>query len=85
MVIPKGCPRCHGDLAYVSDIGDSYYSCVQCGFVQYQDAPSQDAAAPRVLHVVIAEQPRAAAASRDEVHRRRLRRRLAERYVESVA
>lgn len=82
MVIPKGCPRCHGDLAYVSDIGDTYYSCVQCGFMQYQ-AVEHNAPAARAIHAVIAEQPRAVAASRDEVHRRRLRRRLAERYSAS--
>ncbi|MGE3857485.1 MAG: hypothetical protein AB7G21_11085 [Dehalococcoidia bacterium] len=81
MVIPKGCPRCHGDLAYVDDVGDAYHSCVQCGFVKYEQA----AAAPRVLHEVIAERPRPVAVTRDEVHRRRLQRRLAERQRTSVA
>ena len=75
MVITKGCPRCHGDLAYVSDIGDAYYSCVQCGFVKYEHA----AAAPRSIYEVIAERPRPVAVTRDEVHRRRMQRRLAER------
>ena len=75
MVITKGCPRCGGDLAYVSDIGDAYYSCVQCGFVKYENA----AATPRVLHAVIPERPRPVAVTRDEIHRRRMHRRLAER------
>ena len=74
MVITKGCPRCHGDLAHVDDVGDEYYSCVQCGFVKYQQAN-----APRILHEVIAERPRPVAVTRDEVHRRRMQKRLAER------
>jgi len=75
MVITKGCPRCQGDLAYVSDIGDAYYSCVQCGFVKYELA----GAAPRSLHEVVPERQRPVAVTRDEVHRRRMHRRLAER------
>jgi ribosomal protein S27AE len=81
MVITKGCPRCSGDLAFVSDIDDVYYSCVQCGFVQYPDASG----APQPLRPVIAEQPRPVALSRDEVHRRVLRRRLAERQQKTSA
>ncbi|MEI7925018.1 MAG: hypothetical protein WCI61_02335 [Chloroflexota bacterium] len=81
MVITKGCPRCQGDLAHVDDIGDEYYSCVQCGFVKYQHAD-----APRILHEVIAERPRPVAVTRDEVHRRRMQKRLAERqHAVSVA
>ena len=79
MVITKGCPRCQGDLAYVSDIGDAYYSCVQCGFVKYEHV----GAAPRALHEVVAERPRPVAVTRDEVHRRRMHRRLAERQHDS--
>ena len=36
MLHTKACPRCSGDLALVRDIGDTYLSCVQCGFVSYQ-------------------------------------------------
>jgi predicted nucleic acid-binding Zn ribbon protein len=36
MLHTKSCPRCSGDLALVQDIGDTYYSCVQCGHVSYQ-------------------------------------------------
>ena len=34
-VLRKSCPRCQGDLSRVEDIGDTYYSCVQCGHVVY--------------------------------------------------
>jgi transcription initiation factor TFIIIB Brf1 subunit/transcription initiation factor TFIIB len=40
-VIRKSCPRCHGDVARVDDIGDTYYSCVQCGHVIYQLAAAR--------------------------------------------
>jgi len=36
MLHPKACPRCSGDLSLVQDIGDTYYSCLQCGFVTYR-------------------------------------------------
>lgn len=77
MVITKGCPRCHGDLAYVSDVGDAYYDCVQCGFVKYEHAA---AASPRVMREVLPERTLPVAVTRDEVHRRRMRRRLDERH-----
>jgi len=32
----KACPRCRGDVARVEDVGDIYYSCVQCGHISYQ-------------------------------------------------
>jgi hypothetical protein len=35
-LMKKGCPRCQGDLSRVDDIGESYYSCVQCGHIMYQ-------------------------------------------------
>lgn len=37
----RTCPRCAGYLALVEDIGDRYFSCVQCGFLR-------DAVAPKV-------------------------------------
>ena len=77
MIITRGCPRCHGDLAHVSDIGDAYYSCLQCGYIQY----SLDGGAPRPVFQDAGEQmsaERPVAVTRDEVHRRRLRQ-LAER------
>ena len=36
MLHTKACPRCAGDLALVEDVGDTYFSCVQCGYVNYQ-------------------------------------------------
>jgi hypothetical protein len=27
----KACPRCHGDLHEIRDIGATYVSCLQCG------------------------------------------------------
>ncbi len=75
MVITKGCPRCQGDLAYVDDVGDAYYSCVQCGFVRYE----RGAFGLRAIHEVIPPRPRPVAVTRDEIHRRRIQRRLAER------
>lgn len=36
MLRRKGCPRCRGDLHVVRDVAESYYSCVQCGFVSYE-------------------------------------------------
>ena len=80
MLITKACPRCRGDLAHVSDVGDSYYSCVQCGHIVYRLGPALLAARPAP-----AERARPIAVSRDEVHRRRIRRRLAERRRDAVA
>ncbi len=31
----KACARCEGDLTLVVDLGESYFSCVQCGHVTY--------------------------------------------------
>ncbi len=39
MLHPKACPRCTGDLALIEDIGDTYLSCVQCGYMTYQLQP----------------------------------------------
>ena len=75
MVITKGCPRCQGDLAHVDDVGDAYYSCVQCGFVEYE----HQAAAPRAIFEVIPARSRPVAVTGDELYGRRLLRRLAER------
>lgn len=36
MLHSKACPRCSGDLALVQDVGDTYLSCVQCGYLTYQ-------------------------------------------------
>ncbi len=31
MLVLKACPRCHGDLHRIDDLGVSYVSCLQCG------------------------------------------------------
>jgi len=36
MLYTKACPRCHGDMTRVEDVGDTYFSCVQCGHTSYQ-------------------------------------------------
>lgn len=40
----RTCPRCEGFLSLVEDVGDRYYSCIQCGFVA--DAPAVHVEAP---------------------------------------
>ena len=80
MVIAKGCPRCRGDLAYVDDIGDAYYSCVQCGHIVYRLSPVL------VAHGVAEEERKLPTAlPREEVHRRRIRKQLAARRQSSAA
>lgn len=46
MLHPKACPRCSGDLALVEDVGDTYFSCVQCGYMNYQLKGGRDQLAP---------------------------------------
>jgi predicted nucleic acid-binding Zn ribbon protein len=29
----RACPRCHGDMYLESEIGDTFYHCLLCGFV----------------------------------------------------
>lgn len=43
----KSCPRCRGDLAFVEDLGESYFSCVQCGHIAYAQPAPVLAPAPR--------------------------------------
>jgi tRNA(Ile2) C34 agmatinyltransferase TiaS len=35
MLLNKACPRCTGDLGRVQDVGETYYSCLQCGHIVY--------------------------------------------------
>lgn len=72
MLITKGCPRCHGDLVHVSDVGDSYYSCVQCGHVAYEGTPAFAA-----VQWSLVDEKQPSLVSRDEVARRRMRRQIA--------
>jgi hypothetical protein len=29
----RACPRCHGDMFLESEIGDTFYHCLLCGYV----------------------------------------------------
>jgi len=46
MLHTKACPRCSGDLALVQDVGETYFSCVQCGHMSYQLKGVRDQHAP---------------------------------------
>lgn len=40
----KACPRCHGDLHEIHDVGDQYVTCLQCGRILTEE---QERALPR--------------------------------------
>ena len=79
MVMAKSCPRCRGDLSYVDDVGDSYYSCVQCGHIVYRLGPAL------VVQAAVEERALPAAVTREEIHRRRIRKGIAARRTTSAA
>ncbi len=70
MLIAKACPRCSGDVTRVEDVGETYYSCLQCGHVEYR-RPEPEAAQHREQRH---QRPRLVAADRAQVRRRQLRR-----------
>jgi hypothetical protein len=70
MLIAKGCPRCAGDVTRVEDVGETYYSCLQCGHIEYR-RPEPAAAGHRDD---AAERPRPVPVDRAQVRRRQLRR-----------
>ena len=39
MLLFGACPRCRGDVARVEELNDSYFSCLQCGFMAYTWPP----------------------------------------------
>jgi hypothetical protein len=43
----KACPRCHGDLHEIHDVGDQYVTCLQCGRILTVE---QEKALPRLLN-----------------------------------
>ena len=45
MLHSKACPRCSGDLHLVQDVGETYLSCVQCGYLTYQVTSGRQQAA----------------------------------------
>ena len=40
MLHPKACPGCTGDLSLIEDVGNTYFLCVQCGYITYQFQPA---------------------------------------------
>jgi Zn ribbon nucleic-acid-binding protein len=48
MIMAKGCPRCSGDLTLVFDVDESYFSCVQCGYLTYERPRAVHAPPPRI-------------------------------------
>lgn len=68
MLYTKTCPRCRGDITRVEDIGDTYFSCVQCGHTSY--TPPALAA----VHAVDAPRPWLPAAGRSVARKRRISR-----------
>lgn len=45
MIAATACPRCRGTLTRVLDVGETYYSCVQCGHIAYGTLPTPAEAA----------------------------------------
>jgi ribosomal protein L37AE/L43A len=80
MLMSKACPRCRGDLARVDDVGDRYYSCVQCGHVIYGEVPQ-----PAVAAATRGRSEWPVAASRADVRRNQIRKRNAQRRATHAA
>ena len=68
MLYTKACPRCQGDMSRVEDIGDTYFSCVQCGHTSYK------APVPAAVEAVDASRPWLAAVDRSVARKRRIAR-----------
>lgn len=68
MLYTKACPRCQGDMSRVEDIGDTYFSCVQCGHTAYA-APT-----PEAVHSVDAQRTWLSAVDRTVARKRRISR-----------
>ena len=68
MLYTKACPRCQGDMSRVEDIGDTYFSCVQCGHTSYV------APAPKTMQVVEATRGWSTAVDRSVARKRRIGR-----------
>lgn len=68
MLYTKACPRCQGDISRVEDVGDTYFSCVQCGHTSYK------APAPAAVEAVEAARPWLTAVDRSVARKRRISR-----------
>lgn len=72
MMLVKACPRCRGDLSLVRDVGDSYFSCLQCGHVLYQPPADSE---PEEVEVRVSRWPEPV--DRSLVRRRQMRKKAA--------
>ncbi len=72
MLIAKSCPRCRGDLSLIRDVGDTYFSCLQCGHVSYE-APGEAEPIPIELPASRWPEP----VDRSLVRRRQLKKKAA--------
>ncbi len=63
----KGCPRCHGDLHRIHDVGATYVSCLQCGRILTEE---QENALPQELSVRAPGRPALRLVSSDVALRR---------------
>lgn len=68
MLFTKACPRCQGDVSRVEDIGDTYFSCVQCGHTSYVSPM------PKALEAVEPQRTWLSAVDRTVARKRRISR-----------
>ena len=68
MLFTKACPRCQGDVSRVEDIGDTYFSCVQCGHTSYASPM------PKALEAVEPQRTWLSAVDRTVARKRRISR-----------
>lgn len=59
-LLTRGCPRCQGTLSKVEDVGETYYSCVQCGHTASEAVALQRPPARRAVSALVPAVPRAA-------------------------
>ncbi len=68
MLYTKACPRCQGDITRVEDVGDTYFSCVQCGYTSYK------APIPTAVETITATRPMLTPVDRSVARKRRISR-----------
>ena len=59
-LLKKGCPRCEGTLSKVEDVGETYYSCVQCGHTASEAVALRQPESRRIGFALVPPVPRAA-------------------------
>lgn len=58
MLFTKSCARCRGDVTIVFDVDESYFQCVQCGYMSYQRPSAVTVPSAPRRHAVGADAPR---------------------------